>query len=77
MNETDELRVLISRWVEHNSEYDWEFRDWATQAGETTQGILDAAEVMSRVTRIYCLLWKSWAVRYPEGMVEEVPGKAA
>lgn len=49
MNETDKLRVLIPHWVEHNNEHAQEFRDWAAQAGETGQDILDAAEAMNRV----------------------------
>ncbi|MCK4785011.1 MAG: hypothetical protein KAV87_14765 [Desulfobacteraceae bacterium] len=49
MNETDKLRVLIPHWVDHNNEHAQEFRDWAAQAGEIAQDVLDAAEAMSRV----------------------------
>ena len=43
---------------------------WVEHNNEHAQEFRDWAE------HIYCLHWKSWAVRYPMGMVKKMPGKA-
>ena len=46
MNEKDKLRILIPHWIAHNREHANEFRDWATQAAETSADILAAADAI-------------------------------
>jgi len=76
MNEKDELRVLIPYWIEHKNEHVREFRDWAIQAGEIAQDILDSAEAMSRVNTHLLSALEKLGIRYRMGNVEKVPGKA-
>jgi len=43
----EKLRVLLNYWIEHNSEHEKEFRDWADKVGsvstEVAQQLREAA----------------------------------
>ena len=49
----EKLRVLLGYWIEHNSEHEKEFRDWAEKAAplshEITQELQEAATRMAEV----------------------------
>jgi len=54
-NDIDEIRKLLSHWIEHNAEYAPEFREWAErvqQAGKDSaaQGIVFAANALETAT---------------------------
>ena len=48
------LQTLIDYWIEHNSEHEKEFRDWAVKAGssssEVTQQLQKAAAKMAEAS---------------------------
>ena len=50
----ERLRVLLGYWIEHNSEHEKEFRDWAEKAmplsHEITQQLQEAATRMAEVS---------------------------
>ena len=45
------LRILLDYWIEHNSEHEKEFRDWADKVGplssEVAQQLREAAATMA------------------------------
>jgi len=47
----EKLRVLLNYWIEHNSEHEKEFRDWADKVGsvstEVAQQLREAATKMA------------------------------
>jgi len=47
----EKLRVLLDYWIEHNSEHEKEFRDWADKVGslstEVAQKLQEAATKMA------------------------------
>ena len=47
----EKLRILLDYWIEHNSEHEKEFRDWADKVGslspEVAQQLLEAAAKMA------------------------------
>jgi rubrerythrin len=47
----ERLRILLDYWIEHNSEHEKEFRDWAGKAaflhGEVAQQLQEAATKMA------------------------------
>ena len=47
----EKLRVLLDYWIEHNSEHEKEFRDWADRVGslstEVAQQLREAATKMA------------------------------
>jgi len=47
----EKLRILIDYWIEHNSEHEKEFRDWADKVGslstEVAQQLQEAAAKMA------------------------------
>jgi rubrerythrin len=47
----EKLRVLLDYWIEHNSEHEQEFRDWADKVGssstEVAQQLREAAAKMA------------------------------
>jgi len=47
----EKLRVLLDYWIEHNSEHEQEFRDWADKVGplstEVAQQLREAAAGMA------------------------------
>jgi rubrerythrin len=47
----EKLRVLLDYWIEHNSEHEKEFRDWADKVGplstEVAQQLREAAAKMA------------------------------
>jgi hypothetical protein len=47
----EKLRILLDYWVEHNSEHEQEFRDWADKVGslstEVAQQLREAATRMA------------------------------
>jgi rubrerythrin len=47
----EKLRILIDYWIEHNSEHEQEFRDWADKVGslstEVAQKLQEAATKMA------------------------------
>ena len=52
MNDVQEkLRILLDYWIEHNSEHEQEFRDWADKVGslsaEVAQQLQKAATKMA------------------------------
>ena len=54
-DERAKLRVLLSHWVEHNTEHSQEFREWADKAkalseAEAGEGILQAAKAMDEAS---------------------------
>jgi uncharacterized protein (DUF3084 family) len=50
----ERLRVLLDYWIEHNSEHEKEFRDWADKAAssstEVAQQLQKAATKMAAVS---------------------------
>jgi hypothetical protein len=50
----DKLQVLLDYWIEHNSEHEKEFRDWADKAAssstEVAQQLQKAATRMAAVS---------------------------
>jgi rubrerythrin len=50
----DKLKVLLDYWIEHNSEHEQEFRDWADKVGslssEVAQQLQKAATKMAAVS---------------------------
>jgi len=51
MNDVKKLRVLLTHWIEHNTEHAGEFRRWADIAGDVAPDILAAAERMGHVNQ--------------------------
>jgi hypothetical protein len=47
----EKLRILIDYWIEHNSEHEQEFRDWADKVGslypDVAQKLQEAAAKMA------------------------------
>jgi len=47
----EKLRILLDYWIEHNSEHEKEFRDWADKVGplstEVAQQLQEAAAKMA------------------------------
>ena len=47
----EKLRILLDYWIEHNSEHEQEFRDWADKVGslstEVAQQLREAATRMA------------------------------
>jgi rubrerythrin len=47
----EKLRILLDYWIEHNSEHEKEFRDWADKVGslstEVAQQLREAAARMA------------------------------
>ncbi len=47
----EKLRILLDYWIEHNSEHEKEFRNWADKAGplsnEVAQQLREAAAKMA------------------------------
>jgi len=47
----EKLNILLDYWIEHNSEHEQEFRDWADKvaslSGEVAQQLLAAATKMA------------------------------
>jgi rubrerythrin len=47
----EKLRILLDYWIEHNSEHEQEFRDWADKVGslsnEVAQQLREAASKMA------------------------------
>ena len=47
----EKLRILLDYWIEHNSEHEKEFRDWADKVGslstEVAQQLREAATKMA------------------------------
>jgi len=47
----EKLRILLDYWIEHNSEHEKEFRDWADKAGslptEVAHQLREAATKMA------------------------------
>jgi hypothetical protein len=47
----EKLRILLDYWIEHNSEHEQEFRDWADKVGslstEVAQQLREAATKMA------------------------------
>jgi rubrerythrin len=47
----EKLRILLDYWIEHNSEHEQEFRDWADKAAssstEVAQQLREAAAKMA------------------------------
>ncbi len=55
MNDVQErLRILLDYWIEHNSEHEKEFRDWADKAAsssaEVARQLQEAATKMAAVS---------------------------
>jgi len=50
----EKLRILLDYWIEHNSEHEEEFRDWADKVGsasaEVVQRLQKAATQMAAVS---------------------------
>ena len=50
----EKLRILLDYWIEHNSEHEKEFRDWADRVGslstEVAQQLQEAAAKMAAVS---------------------------
>ena len=50
----EKLRILLDYWIEHNSEHEKEFRDWADKAAssstEVAQQLQKAATQMAAVS---------------------------
>ena len=50
----EKLRILLDYWIEHNSEHEKEFRDWADKAvslsTEVAQQLQEAATKMAAVS---------------------------
>jgi len=50
----EKLKALLDYWIEHNSEHEKEFRDWAEKAapssGEVAQQLQEAATKMAAVS---------------------------
>ena len=50
----EKLRILLDYWIEHNSEHEKEFRDWADKAAssstEVAQQLQEAATKMAAVS---------------------------
>ena len=50
-NVPEKLRILIDYWIEHNSEHEQEFRDWADKAAslstDVTRQLQAAATLMA------------------------------
>jgi len=50
----EKLRILLDYWIEHNSEHEKEFRDWADKAislsTEVTQQLREAAAKMAEAS---------------------------
>ncbi len=51
MNDSEKLRVLLSHWIEHNTEHAEEFRRWAEKAGDAASDVVAAAERMEHVNQ--------------------------
>ena len=49
MKDEDKLRVLIPHWIDHNKAHQGEFYIWAGRAGEASEDITAAANVMEQV----------------------------
>ncbi len=51
----EKLRILLDYWIEHNSEHEKEFRDWADKvvslSTEVAQQLREAAAKMAAVRR--------------------------
>ncbi len=48
MNEIEKLSMLLPHWIEHNGEHAAEFRDHAGWAGEATDKLLAAAQLLEQ-----------------------------
>jgi len=50
----EKLRILLDYWIEHNSEHEKEFRDWADKvvslSAEVAQQLREAATKMAAVS---------------------------
>jgi rubrerythrin len=50
----EKLKILLDYWIEHNSEHEKEFRDWADKAAssstEVAQQLQEAATKMAAVS---------------------------
>jgi hypothetical protein len=50
----EKLKILLDYWIEHNSEHEKEFRDWADKAAssstEVAQQLQEAAAKMAAVS---------------------------
>jgi len=50
----EKLHILLDYWIEHNSEHEQEFRDWADKVGslssEIAQQLQEAATKMAAVS---------------------------
>ena len=54
-NIEEKLRILLNYWIEHNSEHEKEFREWADKVGslssEVAQQLREAATDMAAASK--------------------------
>ena len=52
MRDSEALRALLPRWIEHNDEHAAWFREWALRNGEVDEDLLEAARLLEKATAL-------------------------